>query len=134
MGRKTTTVVSVDEVIAPLTCEVPSMAASLTDIPVSRSLKMFSITTMALSTSIPAPSASPPKVMMFRLRLLKYIRLKVAIIEIGIEILTIMVVPMRRRKTKITIIASTMPIMAVSSTSLMALLIKVPWLVIIFNW
>ena len=127
MGRKTTMVVRVEEVIAPLTCEVPCMAASFTDIPVSRSRKIFSMTTMALSTSIPAPSASPPKVMIFRLRPLKYIRLKVAMIETGMDMLTIMVVPIRRRKRNTTKMASVIPIKEVFSTSLMALLMKIPW-------
>ena len=44
------------------------MAASFTLMPFSWFLKMFSITTMALSTSIPAPKARPPRVMMLMVR------------------------------------------------------------------
>ena len=85
--------------IAPATSDVPFIAASLGESPLSRFLYMFSITTMALSMSIPAPKARPPKVMMLMVRPLKYIRLKVAIIETGIEMLTISVVLMRRKNT-----------------------------------
>ena len=68
MGRKTATVVMVEEVMALETSLVPSMTA----VPIgSRSCrwwrKMFSSTTMASSTTRPTATARPPRVMMFRL-------------------------------------------------------------------
>ncbi len=45
---------------------------------------MFSRTTIELSTSMPMPSASPPKVMMLSVNPPKYIRPKVAMTETGI--------------------------------------------------
>ena len=56
-----------------------------TESPASRCLKIASRTTMALSTSMPTPRASPPSEMMFRLVPVRYIRKKVATIEIGID-------------------------------------------------
>ena len=55
------------------------------------------MTTIALSTSIPAPKASPPNVMILMDSPLKYIRLNVAIIDIGMDTLTISVMFTRRR-------------------------------------
>ena len=81
----------VDAIIAPDTSEVPLTAASDMLSPNCLCLKIFSTTIIELSISIPAPSAKPPKVIMFRVRLLKYIKLKVAIIDIGIATLTITV-------------------------------------------
>ena len=98
MGRKTTIVVIVDAVIALPTWPVPVIIASLKELPSSRFLTIFSRTTIALSTSIPAPRASPPNVIILIVKLLKYIRLKVAIIETGMAMLITSVVPIRRRK------------------------------------
>ena len=98
IGRNTTIVVNVEAVIAPATSEVPLTAASAGGRLFSSMFrKMFSITTMALSTSIPAPSASPPNVMMLMESPLKYIKLNVAMIEIGMERLTIKVMFIRRK-------------------------------------
>ena len=60
---------------------------------------IFSRTTMELSTINPIPSASPPKLIWFNVRLLKYKRPKVAISEIGIESAIIKVVEPFRKKT-----------------------------------
>lgn len=60
---------------------------------------MFSITTMALSISMPAPKAKPPKVMMLIVSPLKYIKLNVAIMDTGMDTLTIKVVLMRLKNT-----------------------------------
>ena len=84
--------------MAPPTSEAPRIAASLGDSPPSKCRKMFSVTTMALSINIPAPNARPPKVMMFMVSPLKYIRLKVAMMDTGMATLTIKVVLTRRKK------------------------------------
>jgi hypothetical protein len=65
IGRKTTIVVSVEAVMAIPTSLVPIRAASLALFPSWTWRNMFSMTTMALSTSIPIPSASPPRVRRF---------------------------------------------------------------------
>ena len=59
MGANTQTVVRVDEMIAAPTSFAPATAARLGSIPARLSLKMFSITTMELSTSIPTATARP---------------------------------------------------------------------------
>ena len=70
-GRKIIEVVRVEAMIAPVTCLVPIRALSLRDFPFSLILTMFSSTTMELSTIIPIPSASPPKVIRLRVMLSK---------------------------------------------------------------
>ena len=109
IGRKTIIVVRVEAVIAPLTSLVPLIAASITLSPSSRFLKILSTTTMALSTSIPAPNANPPSVITFKVRPLKYMRLNVAIIDMGMAMLIISVEPILRKKRNRTIIANRAP-------------------------
>ena len=122
-----------EEVIAPDTSEAPFTAASLAVNPFSRFRKIFSMTTMALSTSIPAPKANPPNVIIFIDNPLKYIKLNVAIMEIGMETLTIKVVFIRRRKIYKTITAKKMPSKAESFTSPIEAPINSPWLLIMLN-
>ena len=59
IGTKTEIVVSVEAVTATDTVRAPSMDALHASMPSSRSRKMFSRTTMALSTSMPTASARP---------------------------------------------------------------------------
>ena len=120
-------VVMVELVMAPPTSPVPRMAASATGWPASTWRKMFSPTTMASSTSRPRPRARPPKVMMFNVRLLKYIRLKAATMEIGMDRLMIAVTPSFRRKMNRTMIARMPPKMPDCWTSPMASLMKIDW-------
>ena len=58
MGRNTATVVRVEAATAPPTSVVPATAAAVRSRPSVRLRWMDSRTTMALSTSMPAPSAS----------------------------------------------------------------------------
>ena len=74
MGRNTHTVVRVEAMIAPVTCFVPWTAARGAGRPLPLRRKIFSITTMELSTSMPMPSERPDRVIMFRVRPAKYIR------------------------------------------------------------
>jgi len=121
-------VVRVEDVIAPETSEAPLIAASLGERPFSRFRKIFSMTTMALSINMPAPRANPPSVMILIVNPLKYIKLNVAMMDTGIETLTIKVVLMRRRKTYNTSMANKIPITAESLTSPIEAPIKSPWL------
>ncbi len=84
-GRKTATVVRVEAMTAWPTSEAPLRAAVVSSSPASRRLTMASRTTMAESTSIPTPRASPPRDMMLRVVPVRYIRKKVATTEIGME-------------------------------------------------
>ena len=59
IGRKTTIVVTVAMVSARAISDAPVSAASRTDFPSRRWRSMFSTTTTALSTSIPAQISSP---------------------------------------------------------------------------
>ena len=96
-GTNTARVVSVEAKIAPATSFVPVTAASNLLMPSLRQRSMFSNTTMALSTNRPMASAIPPNDMMFKLISAKYIMLKVAITEKGIEMEIISVGMMLRR-------------------------------------
>jgi len=70
---------------------------------------MFSRTTMALSTSMPTPRASPPRVIRFKVNPLKYIKANVAITEIGMVVAIMAVLGMLRRNSSSTMIASPPP-------------------------
>ena len=70
---------------------------------------MFSSTTMALSTSMPTPRASPPSVIMFSVKPPKYISAKVAMIEIGMAVAMMAVLRRLRRKNSSTSMANTPP-------------------------
>ena len=71
------------------------------------------------STSIPMPSASPPRDMMLRLTPKRLSGAKVTRIEIGIEMAMIAVDRTLRRKRKSTMTASRPPKTAALRTSLM---------------
>ncbi|OPZ80336.1 MAG: hypothetical protein BWY77_01122 [bacterium ADurb.Bin431] len=79
---------------------------------------------MALSTSIPMPRARPPKVMLLRVKPLKYISPKVATIEIGMAVAMIEVLERLRRKRSRMTIASRPPKRVLLATELIDCLIK----------
>ena len=70
---------------------------------------MLSTTTMALSTSMPAPRARPPRVTMFRLWPANRIRKRAAKIDTGTAAVTTRVAPAERRKRASTATASSTP-------------------------
>ena len=89
IGRNIATVVSVDATMALVTVFVPSIAAS------SRSkfgfflyLKIFSITTVALSTTIPTAITSELSVTIFKVSPVKYNNAIEPTIDVGIAIAT----------------------------------------------
>ena len=127
IGKNTAIVVKVEAVTAVETCSAPARAASATVNPVSRILKIFSRTTMELSTSIPIPKARPPRLIRFKLIPLKCIKMNVATIDIGIEKLIMTVFGRCLRKMKITRIARIDPRIAVERTSCSAARINVDW-------
>jgi hypothetical protein len=61
-GRKITQVVSVEAMMAPVTCRAPRSALASGAMPFWRCRTMFSSTTIELSTIMPTPSAMPPNV------------------------------------------------------------------------
>jgi len=65
-GRNTTTVVSVEATTGATTSVVPTRAAAFPTRPSSRCRKMFSNTTIEVSTSMPMPSARAPSVIRLR--------------------------------------------------------------------
>ena len=65
--------------------------------------------TIALSTSIPNPSASPVRVMRLRVRLKKYMSIRVMINEMGMAVEMTIVDLRLRRKMKRTAIANSTP-------------------------
>ena len=95
--------------MAPATSPAPFTAASFAEYPSLRSLKIFSITTMELSTSIPTPSARPESEMTFNVIPLKYIHTIAVIRLIGMEQATTAVGRQSLRNTIKIKIASTAP-------------------------
>ena len=108
-GTKTAIVVSVDAVMAVETSRLPTVAASRLLLPSSRWRYTFSSTTIALSTSMPTPSAKPPNEIVFSVNPLKNISANVEITEIGIAIAMISVLEKLRKKNSSTSTASTAP-------------------------
>ena len=137
--------VSVEATIAPETSFVPSLAADASvsmasavvfSLAVALSLpaifnflwrSMFSSTTMLLSTNNPTASAIPPKLIMFKLISLAYIRLKVAITDTGIETEIITVAQKSLRKRYSTNMAKIPPITAADFTLSIACLMNTLW-------
>jgi len=100
-GRKTTTVVRVLAMIAAVTSPLPSIAAGSAPWPSSRRRKMFSRTTIALSTSMPTPRARPPRVMRLRVNPAKYSSAMVAMMETGMAVaMTSVLRTFRRKKSR----------------------------------
>ena len=109
MGRKTTTVVSVEATMAPPICLAPCKDAAKLLLPCNRSLWMFSSTIMELSTSIPTPSTSPHIEIRFSVIPAKYINTKVTTTENTMDMETVNVGLMRSRNTNNTTAASNAP-------------------------
>ena len=124
MGKNTAMVVKVDAMTAGPTSLVPRMTDVRKSSPSSRQRKILSVTTIALSTNIPIPSASPPSDMMFRETLNSFMAPKVAIMEMGIASPTIKVLRKLFRKRNRTITASNPPCRAVFFTSSMEFLMN----------
>ena len=108
-GRKTTQVVKVLATMAPATWPVPLAAAVTGSSPRPTRRYMDSTTTMALSTSIPAPRARPPRVTMLMLWSAKVIRNRAVNTDTGTAAATINVAPAERRNRASTHMASTTP-------------------------
>jgi len=79
---------------------VPRLAASLTGVPSSLCLKMFSITTTEFETKIPTEVDIPIKVIILKLKPAICIKTKVEMMDIGIESATIRVERRSCRKIK----------------------------------
>ena len=85
IGKNTATVVSVEATTAPPTSRVPRIAAARASSPSSRHRTIDSSTTIALSTSMPIPRASPPSDITFSETPSSRIGAKVAITESGMD-------------------------------------------------
>ena len=131
IGKNTTTVVSVDAIMAFATSLAPVIDASFSSFPSSLCLDMFSSTTIALSTSMPTPSASPPRLIIFIESLPIYIKVNTAIIDIGILTVTMIELLTFLKKSNSTKNASTPPCIAASRTPLMESFINFDWSYII---
>ena len=101
-GKYTATVVKVEAITAPTTSWVPSTAAWYLLLPMLRWRKIFSSTTVELSTTIPTDSANAANVTMFSVCPPKYSITKVDISESGMATPMIMVLRKFPRKIKIT--------------------------------
>ena len=120
IGRKTATVVSVEAITGPATSTVPLTAAVRAASPPACRRWIASSTTIESSSSMPTPSASPPRDMMFSESPICCITKKVAITETGMAIATTAVERRSRRKSAITRMASSPPSQAFRTTSEMA--------------
>ena len=79
---------------------------------------------MELSTSIPIPRVSPPSDMMLSEISMRYIIMKVAITDRGIEVAIITVLRTSRRNANRTMIARMPPMMAAYLTSMIDCMMK----------
>ena len=126
-GRKTMRVVAVEAVTAMTTWPAPSRAA-LRRSPSSRILRsMLSRTTMALSTSIPTASIRPIIERMLRLEPMKYMTPQVAMMENGIDMATMTVESIRRRKNHRLRVARSAPVRPAFLRPSMPEVISSPW-------
>ncbi len=130
-GTKTARVVRVEAVIAIATSFAPFTAASRGFSPFSLRLKILSSTTIELSTSIPTASARPAREMMLISRPKAYIAANVTIIDIGIEIPTVIELLKDRRKKSKTRIAMKNAFTPVPDRLLIESLIYSAWFQII---
>ena len=119
-GRKTTQVVSVEAAIAPATSPVPLAAVSAAEAPGRWRRWMLSTTTIALSTSMPAPSASPARVMMLRECSHSRIANRATNRDTGTAEATTTVGPRERRNSARTTTARAMPMSVAFSRSSIA--------------
>ncbi len=133
IGKKTAIVVIVEATTAPPTSDTPLMAEFTQSSPSSLHLKILSMTTMELSTSIPIPRARPPRDIMFKLTWKIFRGAKAAINESGIEIATITVVEKCCKNKNRMITARTPPKIAVFFTSLIEFSINIAWSARILN-
>jgi len=109
-GRNTATVVRVEASTAPQTSLVPSYAARTGPLPSCfRCRSMFSRTTMALSTSMPTAKEMPARETTFRLRPKSFMKMKVPMMEMGMDTATMTVDEKLRRKSSSTMTASAPP-------------------------
>ena len=121
IGRKTTKLVPVDAITAIVTSEVPSMAACLMGIPPFFRRTMFSITTMEFDIRAPMETAKLMSVIMFNVAFNCFNTMKLAMRDIGMEILTIITVrwsPMKRYRMAPVRIIPRMTFTKASSTAL----------------
>ena len=127
IGKNTATVVSVEATTGIATSLVPRTIDRNGSSPSSRHRNTLSKTTMALSTRLPTPSASPPSEMMLSVIPERCIGANVARIEIGIVRPMIRVCGRLRRNRYSTITAIRPPCTALSRTSSIEFLIKTDW-------
>ncbi len=126
-GTKTAIVVRVDATTARPTSDAPRSAATAPDSPRSRRLKIASRTTIESSTSMPTPSASPPRDITFSVVPVWYIRKKVAMIEIGIDTPMMRVLKRSFRNSRMIRIERAPPSSALMITSLIESWMKRDW-------
>ena len=115
-GKNAANVVSVEAAMAELTSLVPLDEASTASLLSLWWREIFSNTTIALSTNIPTPKASPPSDMILRVNRPRYIIRKVAKIAIGMAMLMMSVRRMLARKKNTTNIAKIPPPIAILPT------------------
>ena len=123
-GRNTATAVRVEAATAIATVRAPWRAASRAGRPSSRFRNTLSSTTIESSTTRPTASASPPSDMTLKDSPKRYMMMKVASTDTGSETAMIRVERTSRRNAKMTRIASSPPIQAESTTSLIELSMK----------
>ena len=109
IGANTHTVVSVEDVIAAPTSLAPATAAFFGGTPARRRRKIFSMTTIELSTSMPTATASPERDIMLIVIPEKYISTIANVILIGMLKSVMNVGLISRRKSSRMITANSAP-------------------------
>ena len=126
-GKNTTQKVMTATRIGIATSWVPSMAACIRDLPISRCLTVFSSTTMDWSRIMPTARASPPRVMLLIELPRANSPMNAARNDSGSATTATMVARTLRRKTSTTSPASTAPSNASSCSDLMLDRTYVDW-------
>ena len=107
MGKKTTTVVRVEAVMEREISAAPPIQASRPRLlPSALWVKMFSSTTMELSTIMPTPMAMPPRLIMLSVMSSICMSKKTEMMHTGMETAMTRVAPPSRRKKSSTMAAS----------------------------
>ena len=109
IGRKTATVVSVDDATAVVISRAPVYAATSGFSPSLTCRLTFSRTTMESSTTRPIATIMPPSVRMFRVIPCHHSMINATIRESGMDTAATMVARPLRRNAKMTRIAKTAP-------------------------
>jgi hypothetical protein len=134
IGRKTATVVSVDDATAVVISRAPVYAATIGRSPSDTWRLTFSSTTIESSTTRPMATIIPPRVRMFRVMPCHHSTISATSSDSGIETAATSVARPLRRNAKMTSTANSAPSKPSRRMSPIACVIGVAWSEIGWRW